>query len=245
MLIGREKEELILFDSSADRSPVLVLVQDGPRTPDPIEEKVVRIEDRVTEELKGGPVKRVGARLGYHVDVSAHIPAISGVEHRSLDFEFLDRVGLHKADAGVISTVACETSVVAAIGDGNPVHGNAILLDAGAIDGDIRGAFSQAGSVENVSAGAGGKAQKIRIVAGVQGERCRGVAGDDRAQCRIGGVHRFGLLVDGNRSRLRANLQYGVDGRGFCHVYGNRRKFLRLEACGFNLQMIVAQWQQA
>ena len=145
-----EEEKLVLLDRAAEHAAELVLVEHLPAVLlDAVEhlgifiaEKLVGIEDGVAEKLKHVSVIIVGAGLGHHVGVGAHVPAVTGVEQRSLDLEFLNRVRVHQDRCWAPCRIG-QKSAGRGIRNRHTVHGGAVLAEVGAVHGNVRGAFSK------------------------------------------------------------------------------------------------------
>ena len=85
-MIGAEEEQLIVLDSPSDRPSILVLSDDRLLLPGLIEEKVIRIQSFVPEELEGGTVEGILAGFRNDVDVRPGIPPKRSVGLAGLAF---------------------------------------------------------------------------------------------------------------------------------------------------------------
>ena len=101
-MIGAEEEKLILRDSPSDGSSILVLSDDRLLLSGLIEEKVVRIQSFVPEELEGRTVEVILPGFRNDVYVRPGIPPKRSVGLAGLHLEFCDgvRVG-HRGASGV------------------------------------------------------------------------------------------------------------------------------------------------
>src|SRR5207248_7133594 len=97
-LIAAEEEQLVCLDWSAESAPELVLSQDLLRgsigVSIPVEKKVVCVELFIPEEFKQGSMELIAAALGHNVHVRSGISPVACIVCRSLNFEFLNRIGI-------------------------------------------------------------------------------------------------------------------------------------------------------
>ena len=170
-LIRREEEKLVLLDRTANDPSELVLVQNLPRVVGNAvdrlgltAEEIIGIESGISKELKRGAMELIGAGLGDHIHVGSRIPSVARIEHRSLNLEFLNRVGVYKAKARILS-IDAQGSLSVVIRDGYSVHLNVILARAGSVYGNVGRSIPKRGRIEDASVGSGREAQKIRVVA--------------------------------------------------------------------------------
>src|SRR5262249_47885435 len=137
-LVVHEKEAGLF---SADRSPKAcaknVLLEHRTRLTGGIQEIVVGVQCVVAEELVGVAVELARTGLQYGIDVAAAVASLGGVIKRSLDFEFLNHVGIGKRSIGELRHVV--------VGGRNAVDQIVVVVFALAVDDDAHVAAAETG----------------------------------------------------------------------------------------------------
>src|ERR1700723_4280599 len=81
-----------MHNRTASRAAKLVLLQFGARLAQPVSEKVVRVEGRIADKLKGGSVPVIGAGLRNNIYVATGMLAVARIPVRRLYLEFLNGI---------------------------------------------------------------------------------------------------------------------------------------------------------
>ena len=125
---------------TADRSSELVLLKRRPRNSISIQEKVIGVEDVVSEKFEQCAMKLIAPGLGNHIDVAARAASVGGIVQTGLHLELLDgiRVGNRNSADGQDRSSALGLHVSGIL----PVHLVTVVHDASAIDENIHGILS-------------------------------------------------------------------------------------------------------
>ena len=191
-------------------------------------------------------MENIAAGLCDDVYIGANIATIAGVISRGLDFEFLKCIRIGNRDASSARTYSfSEISDSRETVNRNAIHLIVIRIRAGAIGGDVLGAFRACGRVCHVGIGPGGETQQVDVISCSERKVRHGSCRNHCAQRRIRCLNGFGrglycnFLLD-RCGNVQAAVQYG----SFGDVYGDGRNFHRLETRRLKLDAVGARRQQ-
>jgi hypothetical protein len=234
--VAHEEERLILAQGPAEGGAELIAAQGilggrhtrgGPS---------LRIELLIAEELEGGSVELVGARLGHDVHDTRGIAAVLGGiavrEHAELLHRFRVRRGVARAAQarGVVAAVELEVDA-AHLGAARTIDG-----------GQLFGTAERVGVV--VARHAARETQERVQVAIDEGEVQDLVLADGAGERGGRGLHERRVGHDRNRFRQGAEVDDGVDARVAADLKDDSTARIGLEAGHAHHQHVVAHGQQ-
>ena len=132
----------------------------------------------------------IASGLGDDVDVRAGIAAVARVVGRGLDLEFLNGIRIRDGDPDIDTGIR----VIAGperVDDGGPVHHDVVLVQSGAVHGDIRRGLAERGRVAYSAGGSRFQTHNRGVVPGGQRLVAQRGAIHDSSQRRFGGFQEF------------------------------------------------------
>jgi hypothetical protein len=189
-------------------------------------------------------VKLVRAGLGDHIHAGARFAAGTGVEHGSLNLEFLDSIRVHNRNSRRTARIG-RKAVAGPVHDARAVLLEVVLRLLGAVHRELLRALADVARVKHAGIGPGRETQQHGVVARRQRHGRHHLRIHHRAHGSGFGLYHFRLSANLHLLRLRANLQGLIQNGRLRNGDRHRRNLQRVEAGSLKLHAIIPRRQQS